>query len=293
MQRYDPFKAPDPQEWLSLDEQERIVLVEDYHRRTRISLPNETAHATIHAIVENQVAAGDELPVARTLRRLMAEGLDRHEGLHAIGLELTVMMNNTLRDAKPGADPNPAYFAAVERITAEGWQRSAEEPPSEDLAFEEESGPEEILDALNDPGPLPTEAIRAADAQRTSMAPMFIEIIEHYLAAKPKPAIEGALFFIFHLLGSWQEKSAYRPLANLLSLPADELEPILGEACSETAHRVMAAVFDGDPQPLYDLVLKEQADEFVRSRMCEAIAMLSLRGALPRAEAARFLRTCY
>jgi hypothetical protein len=60
MQRYDPLKAPDPQEWLALDEQERIALAQDYHRRARIRLPNATAHATAHAIVENQIALGDE-----------------------------------------------------------------------------------------------------------------------------------------------------------------------------------------------------------------------------------------
>jgi hypothetical protein len=32
MQRYDPDEAPDAEEWLALDEQERIELVRDYHR---------------------------------------------------------------------------------------------------------------------------------------------------------------------------------------------------------------------------------------------------------------------
>jgi hypothetical protein len=31
--RYDALKAPDPQDWLDLDEQERIDQVIDYHRR--------------------------------------------------------------------------------------------------------------------------------------------------------------------------------------------------------------------------------------------------------------------
>jgi len=37
--------------------------IEAYHRRARIRLPNEKVHAVIHAIVENQIALGDELPV--------------------------------------------------------------------------------------------------------------------------------------------------------------------------------------------------------------------------------------
>jgi hypothetical protein len=55
----------------------------------------------------------------------------------------------------------------------------------------------------------------------------------------------------------------------------------------------MAAVFDGDPGPLYEVILDPQADEYVRSRMLEAIAMVTLRGEMPREEAVRFLRTCY
>jgi hypothetical protein len=71
MQRYDCLKAPDPKAWLALDEQERIELVRDYHRRARIRLPNATVHAVLHTIVETQIAQGDETP-ARTTQRLTA-----------------------------------------------------------------------------------------------------------------------------------------------------------------------------------------------------------------------------
>ena len=40
MQRYDPLEAPKPEEWLGLDERERIDLARDYHRSARIRLPN-------------------------------------------------------------------------------------------------------------------------------------------------------------------------------------------------------------------------------------------------------------
>jgi len=33
MQRYNPIVAPNPDEWLALDEQERINLARDYHRK--------------------------------------------------------------------------------------------------------------------------------------------------------------------------------------------------------------------------------------------------------------------
>jgi hypothetical protein len=121
-----------------------------------------------------------------------------------------------------------------------------------------------------------------------------MEEIERYLAAnaddrtKPNP-----LFFIFHLLGSWREKSAYRPLTRLLRCSRNQIDGVLGDGITSTSHRVMAAVFDGDPQPLYDVILDPAADEYVRSRMCEALAMVTLRGEMPREEAKRFLFTCY
>jgi hypothetical protein len=55
----------------------------------------------------------------------------------------------------------------------------------------------------------------------------------------------------------------------------------------------MAAVFDGDPQPLYDIILDPNAEEFIRSRMCEALAMITLRGELDRHLAGRFFRDAF
>src|SRR5262249_55572743 len=72
-----------------------------------------------------------------------------------------------------------------------------------------------------------------------------------------------------------------------------DVEYVLGDATTETSQRVMAAVFDGDPQPLYDVILDAEADEFIRARMCDAVAMVTVRGELPRQEAARFLRACF
>lgn len=125
MQRYDPLKAPDLEEWLALGEQARIERARDYHRRKGIHLPNATLHATAHAIVENQIALGDETPAHRTAQRLMDEGLDRHEAIHAVGMDrLMEFIYDLMRAPASGNDPNAPYFAALERLTAEEWRRS-------------------------------------------------------------------------------------------------------------------------------------------------------------------------
>jgi hypothetical protein len=287
MEHYDPHAAPDPKEWLALDEDDRLGLVRRYHERAGIPLARVDLHSIAHVVVENQIALGDEFPVERTLRRLMAEGLDRHDAVHAIGSSFVMSMHDFAEEPVPNVDPNLAYFAELERLTAADWLKSADEPTEEQIEASR------ILEDLAAAEGLPVDAIRAADANRAAVAPVFVRAIEQYVVGETAPSMEDAVFFVFHLLGQWREKSAYRPLAELLRLPVDQVERILRDADTETSHRVMAAVFDGDPQPLYDVILDAEASEFVRSRMCEALAMVTLRGELPREEAARFLRACY
>jgi hypothetical protein len=151
-----------------------------------------------------------------------------------------------------------------------------------------------IIHELTQAESLPREALKAASAQRVEMVPVFLKEIEEHLALEPSARAKPTpLFFIFHLLGEWREKAAYRPLARLLRLPGEEVDAIFGDAITTTGHRVMAALFDGDPQPLYDIILDPNAEQFIRSSMCEALAMVTLRGDLDRDLAGRFLRDAF
>jgi len=153
---------------------------------------------------------------------------------------------------------------------------------------------EEILNELTYAAGLPREALKAATTLRGEMLPLFLGEIETYLGLEPAARTKPTpLFFVFHLLGEWQEKAAYRPLARLLRLPGHEVDTIFGDGITTTGHRVMAAVFDGDPEPLYDIILDPNAEDFIRAGMCEALAMVTVRGELDRARTGRFLRDAF
>jgi hypothetical protein len=152
----------------------------------------------------------------------------------------------------------------------------------------------EILDQLTHAEGLPKAALHAAAAQRAEMVPVFIQEIDSYLALDSTDRAKATpLFFIFHLLGEWRAKAAYRPLASLLRCREHELNAVLGDAITSTSHRVMAAVFDGDPQPLYEIILDQNAEQFIRSRMCEALAMVVVQGEFDRTLVSRFLRDAF
>jgi len=117
---YDPDHAPNPKEWLALDEQERVILAEDYHRAKRIKLPSLKAHALFHVIVENQIAQNHG-PVVRAMSRLAGEGLSRHESIHAIAWVLAEHIYDILKSASDEQPSNANYDAAVERLSAKDW----------------------------------------------------------------------------------------------------------------------------------------------------------------------------
>ena len=122
MEEYDPYQDPDPEEWLMTDEGDRTALIEIYHEDAGIDVPNLLVHATIHCIVENQVAMGDEIPVKEAFLRLMKEGLDRHEAVHAVGTVLIQHLHD-LELNKIKSDPNEHYYRNLKKFTAKKWRK--------------------------------------------------------------------------------------------------------------------------------------------------------------------------
>ena len=119
MSRYNPDRDQAAEDWLALDEQERIMLVAQYHRKQRTELPNETLHAVMHVVVENQLAMCEPV-VVEVFTRLRAEGLDRHDAIHAIGSVLAEQMHSALQGRGEG-EPNDAYLAGLRKLTARKW----------------------------------------------------------------------------------------------------------------------------------------------------------------------------
>ena len=123
--RYDPDFPLDKEQWSDLDESEQIDLVVDYHRRTGETLPNLEVHASLHVIVENQVLMNDETPIAAALGRLINDGLDRHDAIHAIASVLSKTMFDAM-NSKPDDDISARYFREVAELTVAKWRAEAQ-----------------------------------------------------------------------------------------------------------------------------------------------------------------------
>ena len=120
---YDPSVAPNAESWLAMDEGERIELIRAYHRKGRIKLPNLDAHAFAHVVIENQLAEG-LAPATGALTRLVTEGLDRHEAIHALGSLLMEHIWNLTNKPGGDGDSNAPYLAALDKLTGASWRAS-------------------------------------------------------------------------------------------------------------------------------------------------------------------------
>lgn len=118
--KYDPDVAPDAAEWLDSDEGSRLAAVRQYHKRARAPVgASPDVHAGIHVAVENQLAEGHPAATG-ALSRLVAEGLDRHEAVHAIGAVLAAEMFDVMKLQTPH-DPD-RYARRLQTLTASRWR---------------------------------------------------------------------------------------------------------------------------------------------------------------------------
>ena len=122
---YEPERAPDPREWLALDESERIRLVKNYHVAARIKTEKLKLHALYHMIVENQIATGFG-PTCHAVKRLQKEKLTRHDALHVVASVIAQFMHDSMR-GKVSASVQHAQQdlnARIEALTADSWRKS-------------------------------------------------------------------------------------------------------------------------------------------------------------------------
>lgn len=120
---YDPDQAPDPRNWLKIPEGKRLLLVRDAHRDDGLEPDALLMHANIQMVIENQIAARIGC-VVRAMARLQAEGLGRHDALHALATVLSEHLHLVSQAEQDGtaAPTSDQYHAEMERLTTARWR---------------------------------------------------------------------------------------------------------------------------------------------------------------------------
>ena len=118
----DPAVGPDPSQWLEAGERERLEAVRQYHGRAKDLAGGPETHAGVHCAVETQLAEG-HVAARAALERLLRDGLDRHDAVHAIGSVVAAEIFEVLRSKRPH-DPK-AYARKLDALTASKWRNGS------------------------------------------------------------------------------------------------------------------------------------------------------------------------
>jgi hypothetical protein len=144
---------------------------------------------------------------------------------------------------------------------------------------------EVILAVLaNDMSDVPPSVLESADAHRPVLVEPLLRAIEHALRDPVGASPDEARLFSYalYLLAKWREPRAYPYVVRWLALPGDGAFELAGDIVTEDGGRILAAVCDGDLEPIKALILDRQVDEFGRSAGVTALALLAAWAEVPR-----------
>jgi hypothetical protein len=137
----------------------------------------------------------------------------------------------------------------------------------------------------------PNVALRWALDHWDMAAPRFLAILKAYTdGSDESDTTVDALFFIIHLLGDKGDQRAYRILCRLM-LDEERLTAVLGDtACVETLKGVVIKCFDGDADPLRQVIESTDAESITRGEALLALAWLARDGRWPEQAFREYLR---
>jgi hypothetical protein len=141
---------------------------------------------------------------------------------------------------------------------------------------------EEHLHALASERRLPVTALELCAARIEESAPALRAVLERAADGEALTEQERMLLFRgLYVLGQARDKQSYPTLLRLLRRPTSELND-LGDLITEGLARIVAGVFDGDSEAMFELICDSSTDEYVRNALFCAAAFLTWKGLIAR-----------
>lgn len=163
-----------------------------------------------------------------------------------------------------------------------GIDRFTHEPIPAPIA---KMSPDQVLIELSqDRNTPPLDALESADAHRALLVQPLIEVLDDCLNDPDSVSDEEARLFSYglYLLAKWRDTRAYPLVIRWLSLSDDASTHLTGDVLTQDGARMLAAVCDGDLEPIKQLVLNREANEYSRSAAITSLALLSVWREIPR-----------
>lgn len=137
----------------------------------------------------------------------------------------------------------------------------------------------------------PGEAFQVIRANQEEAIPYLREAVEHAICKRTKLEEDYQRhFYALYLLGEFQDRDSFPKIMELVSLPGDEVEYLIGDCITADLQDILYNTYNGDIELLKKSIQNRDIDEFVRSSMLDVLGQLYLDGVLTVDEWKDFLK---
>jgi hypothetical protein len=220
------------------------------------------------AAMEKWIVQGGDIRQDPAITVAVADFIKRHHAAETVTYDrLLGCPHEEGIDYPQGAVcPHCPFWANVDRHTLE--PKSLDQPLT----------PGQILAGLSiERDTQPLLGFAAAERHRGQMVEPFLRAVERGIDDPASTSPGDAILFSYGLafLGKWRELRAYPLVIRWLSLPEEEAYDIGGDTVTEWGSRLLASVCDGNLEPIKQLILNREADEFCRGAAVDSLAVLA------------------
>lgn len=136
----------------------------------------------------------------------------------------------------------------------------------------------------------PEEAFRVITENEEETKLYLREALEKAVREKAKLDSDYQLhFYALFLLGQFQDKEAFQKITELVSLPPETVDYLIGDTVTSGLSDILYNTYDGDMNRLKQMIADKTVDEYVRADVLEVMGQLYLDGEIPESDWKSFL----
>jgi len=124
-------------------------------------------------------------------------------------------------------------------------------------------------------GVSPTKAYEVLINQQHESTPRLLQLLKEAIERHDRTGD----YYVAHihallLLSQFKEKKAYPLVIELLNLPIDSIDRLIADMLTETIPKIIASIYDGNPEPLFAILVNKETNEFVRAIIASCFTAL-------------------
>ena len=146
------------------------------------------------------------------------------------------------------------------------------------------------IDALSAGVGYPRDAVAACLARPEQATRPLRALLQRAARGTPSSEAEAAQLFLgLHILAKLRDTQTFLPLMRLLRRPFKEVDDLIGDGVTTTLPLIIASVFDGDEEALFEIIADASFDGLMRDAVWRAATYLTFAGEIERERTRAFI----